>query len=492
VVPKQPKINPQAALIELLDKYENSQRGLTENRAYYESEQRPEAIGIAVPPEMRKLLAHVGYCRLYVDSIVDRLEVTGFRLANQSEADSVLWDWWQANFLDVEAPLGHADAFIHGKCFLTASRPGINEPGIDPNIPILRVEPPTSIYADIHPRTRQVTKAIRVANGVTEQDSDRPTFVTVYLPNETIYFERSVAQDWRITETVKHNMGAVPVVPLANRSRLSDLYGTSQITPELRSITDAASAIMMDLRGAAELMALPQRLIFGVKESDLVSYEEEDPETGETLIHRRSALETYMSHIIALEDHDAKAMQFSAADLRNFTEVLNHFDKKVATYTGLPPSYLTVTNDNPASAEAMRAAESRLIRLAELKAQLFGGAWEEIMRMGYRVMGMSVPPEAYRMETVWADPATPTYAAKADAASKLYANGAGLIPREQGRIDMGYSEETRRQMRDWDKDEEFGGLTALYASGKVLPSGATDPNAKQPTNESGNKDKEAK
>ena len=45
---------------ELLSKFEDHQLGLKDDKAYYDSERRPEAIGIAVPPEMRALLAHVG------------------------------------------------------------------------------------------------------------------------------------------------------------------------------------------------------------------------------------------------------------------------------------------------------------------------------------------------------------------------------------------------------------------------------------------------
>jgi hypothetical protein len=45
---------------------------------------------------------------------------------------------------------------------------------------------------------------------------------------------------------------------------------------------------------------------------------------------------------------------------------------------------------------------------------------------------------------------------------------------------MGYSEQERSQMREWDKDEEFGGLSALYNNGDLQPSGSTDPNAAAP------------
>jgi hypothetical protein len=104
---------------ELLSKFEESQLGLKDDKAYYDSERRPEAIGVAVPPEMRGLLANVGYPRLYVDSVAERQEVEGFRMGGEDQADMRLWDWWQANDLDVEASLGHTDAFIYGRSYIT-------------------------------------------------------------------------------------------------------------------------------------------------------------------------------------------------------------------------------------------------------------------------------------------------------------------------------------------------------------------------------------
>src|SRR5699024_2440457 len=49
----------------MIEDFEASQSGLSDNSAYYDAERRPEAIGITVPVEMQKLLAHVGYPRLY-------------------------------------------------------------------------------------------------------------------------------------------------------------------------------------------------------------------------------------------------------------------------------------------------------------------------------------------------------------------------------------------------------------------------------------------
>ncbi|ERB55594.1 hypothetical protein N806_31230 [Rhodococcus sp. P27] len=438
---------------DLLNTFDQVQTTLSDNTAYYESERRPTAIGIATPPEMRDLLANIGYPRLYINALADRIELEGFRLAGKDEADEQMWDWWQANFLDVESILGHTDALVHGRSYITVAAPDENEPGVDPSTPIIRVEPPTSLYATIDPRTRQVTQAIRATY---DEDGSQVIASTLYLPDSTTSWAREQGQ-WKQFSTINHGMGLVPVIPLANRTRLSDLYGTSEISPELRSVTDAAGRIMMNMQATAELMAVPQRLLFGVKPEDLGI----DPESG------RAVVEAYLARMIAIEDPEAKAFQFTAAELRNFTEALQELAKQAAAYTGLPPQYLSSQSDNPASAEAIKASESRLVKNAERKGRVFGGAWEQAMRVAHKVMnpGSDIDPALYRMETIWRDPSTPTYAAKADAASKLYNSGNGVIPKERARIDMGYSVEERRQMRVWDEqDNPMDQLASLYGT----------------------------
>jgi hypothetical protein len=393
-----------------------------------------------------------------VDAIAERQEIEGFRLGKSDKGDEELWDWWQANNLDVEATLGHTDSLIYGCSYITVAAPNSEvDIHVPPDVPLIRVEPPTSLWAQIDTRTREVTQAIRA---IYDDEMSEQIACTLYLPEETIQWAKEQGI-WKVVNRVRHGMMLVPVIPLANRTRLSDLYGTSEITPELRSVTDAAARILMDMQGTAELMAIPQRLIFGVKPEDLGV----DPETGARLF------DAYMARILGFEDPDAKAMQFNAAELRNFVDALDALDRKAAAYTGLPPQYLSFSSDNPASAEAIKSSESRLVKKTERKNKIFGGAWEQAMRVAYKAMkGGDIPPEMFRLESVWRDPSTPTYAAKADAAAKLFANGMGVIPRERARIDMGYSITEREEMRQWDQeDNPMGQLAQMYGKPQLAP-----------------------
>lgn len=72
-----------------------------------------------------------------------------------------------------------------------------------------------------------------------------------------------------------------------------------------------------------------------------------------------------------------------------------------------------VSSDNLASAEAIRSAESRLVKKTERTARLFGGAWEQVIRLAMLIQDGTISKLAFRMETTWRDPSTPAVAAKA-------------------------------------------------------------------------------
>lgn len=465
-------VDPEKERDDLLDKFEQAQSTFKASKSYYDGEPRPESVGLPVPQRQRDQRVNVGYGRLYVDAIAERQEIQGFRLGGADQADDELWDWYQANNLDIESTLGHVDAYVYGRSYITLSEPDTElDPQADPKVPVIRVEPPTALYAVIDPRTRKVSKAIRA---VQNEDASEIIAATLYLIDKTIVWFKEEGE-WAAPKTYPHDLGVVPVIPIPNRTRLSDLYGSSQITPEVRSLTDTAAQILQNMRSTANTMAIPQRLLFGVKPEELGI----DPDTGQRLF------DAYIANIIAFEDHEAKAQQFNAAELRNFTDALQEIAKQVASATGLPPQYLSSQSDNPASAEAMRASESRLVTTVERKNKIFGGAWEEAMRIAYQLMkGGTIPPQYLRMETIWRDPSTPTYAAKADAATKLYANGLGVIPKEQARIDMGYSIVERQNQKKWDEEEAAAGMAGMVgtlygtttpATGKPAPASKAPP-----------------
>lgn len=440
---------------DLLTELNGKQGELNTNQAYFDATLRLRALGLSTPPEMRHLTAAVGWPAMYIQSLEERLDVEDFRMGDDSVGDDRLRNWWQANLLDVESGPGHTEALVHGIAYVTVSAPNEDE---DPDIPIMRLESPFNFIAKQDYRTRKVKSALRVY-----ENPDLPSekYVALYLPDRTVYLGQSKnsSAQWFVDDVVGHDLDRVLVSPLVNRARIHEWCGRSEISNELRSATDAASRIMMDLQAAAELMAIPQRILFGVSEEDFPV----------DVSRPGAAMEAYMARIMAFENEGGKATQFSSADLRNYVDALQELAKQVASYTGLPPQYLSFSSENPASAEAIKSSEARLVKKVERKARLFGQSWEEAMRLGMLVIDGSIPRDAYKLETVWRDPSTPTFAAKADGTTKLHA--AGIIPTEQARIDLGYSDIQRKEMSKMDKSDPVSQLNQLLFTQEATQQG---------------------
>lgn len=437
----------------------NRRNALAKNVNYYEAEARPEAIGLAVPVKMRALLSPVDWARMYVTSIEERLDIEGFRMGGASEADDELWSWWQANNLDDLSSYAHTEALLHGIAYVIVSSRDNEEddPTESKEAPRIIVESPVWMWADIHPVTGKVIEAIRVKK-VLKTTPGQFDLLTHYRKNDTLVYSQGVDGSWTKIGSVEHNLGVVPVVPIVNRARISDTDGFSQVTTALRKAIDDASRLKMNLSATAELMAVPQRVLFGV-----------DPnEVSDNPQNKEKAFEAYIARIMAFADPEGKAVQFQAAELRNFAEGIAVIRQDAASATGLPMGYFAISSDNPASADAIRLSETRLIKTAERKQRLFGSAWEQVMRIAKLIMGQLLGEDEFRMETVWRNAATPTYSAMADAVVKLAtatgSDGRTVIPVERARVDLGYSQTERDQMAQWDKDAKALTPTDVLAS----------------------------
>jgi len=400
--------------------------------AYYEGAQRINNLGIAVPPNLEGLHIIANWPRLAVDSIEERLDVEGFRFPDTGAADQSLWDIWQENDLDEESSLAHIDSLVYGRSYVTV---GTNP---DSDTPLITVESPRDIAVTYDARLRRVDAALRLFN------ADRYGVehgAVIYLPDQTITVEREDRGDaWVVTNRDRHNLGFAPVVRLVNRQRTAERFGSSEMA-DVVPLTDAAARKLLALEVSAEYFAAPQRYILGASEQAFV-----DPDGNAV-----TAWETYLGRFLAMERDENGELpsvgQFAAHDFTPYTNVIHMYAQLVASVTGMPPHYLGFTPDNPASADAIRSGEARLVKRAERKQRAFGGAWEQVMRLALLIRDGRLPDGSQRLETLWRDAATPTQAAQTDAAVKLVAAGV-LPPFSDVALELiGFSEVTRERIR---------------------------------------------
>lgn len=374
--------------------------------AYFNGGQLVRDLGISIPPQLKGLHTVIGWPRIGVEALEQRLDLEAFRWADGSDS-SDLEEIAAANDLYDEASLAHLDALTYGREYVSV---GSGEEG-DP--PLITFESPLDMTMFWDARLRMAKAALR------ESVEDGVRIVTLYTPEQTIY-AAEVRDGWEVFDRDIHRLGMVPVLRMANRQRTADRVGKSEITPEVMSITDAACRRLMGMEVAAEFFGAPQRYILGASEGAFQDAE------GNT----KSAWETYIGRVLAMErDEDGQVPtvgQFAAHDPTGMTRIIDLYARIMATQLGLPPHMLGYTSDNPASADAIRSSEAMLVKKAERRIRRFGATHREAMRLALWVRDGEPPDKARRIDTVWRNPATPTIAAQTDAAVKMVQ--AGILP----------------------------------------------------------------
>jgi hypothetical protein len=404
--------------------------------AYYEGMQRVEQLGLAVPPALRKFLTIVNWPRVTVDALEERIDLEGFRLPGTDDRDEDLWRVWQANGLDEESQLAHLDALVFGRSYLCV---GANEN--DRDTPFVTVESPLEMVGERDPRTRAMAAALRIytRGGTTAASSPRADYATLYLPDVTIWLESTpdTSHMWVEVDRDEHMLGVVPVVPLVNRTRTARRGGVSEMA-DVIPLTDAAARALTNAQLATETLAVPQRYVLGAQPSDFQDV------NG----NFKTQWETYFSSVWALMNDKASVGQFAAADLSNFTKIVEHYAGLVSSVSGLPIRYYGQNTANPPSEGSINADESRLIKRAERRERAWGGSWEFGMRLVRRIQEGEWDPDLASMETMWRDPSTPTRAQTADAVVKLASTqigGVPILPLEMAREELGWSATKRER-----------------------------------------------
>lgn len=373
-----------------------SLRGYNNFEAYYDGEVRLDALGVSLPPEVRILEMVAPWPSLAVDVLSEVLRVDGFKHEDK-KVTSKLRKWWQANDLDTNIPLGITEALVQGAGYLIVG------PG-RAGTPRISVHQPSGMAVG-YDHMGDVNEAVRrYSVGDIEHAAH-------YQPGVTTYYRRG-SGGWSELSRKETGIPRIPVIPMLNKVRLGDTSGRSEML-QVMKLADAGSRSLTNLQVAQELLALPQRYMLG---SGVNEFKKPDGTMA-------SKLDVYLGYLLT-GPADGKVGQLPGADLSQIINTIKLYAQMVSSITGIPPSMLGISTDNPASAEAMRAAKERLISKAEAKQALFGDAIEEAMRVALMMDGVA-EDGLESLETVWRDPATPSQSAKA--ANGLQAHAQGVI-----------------------------------------------------------------
>lgn len=397
-----------ARLVEI-DRYEKYFDGL-----------QPLPIALSTKEYRKEFAAMLGAVRdnwmpLVVEATSERLNVEGFRLTKEPEADQLASVIWQRNYLDADAKLAHQTALITGRCpvMVWADMNGDAE---------ITVEHPGQVVIAYESGSRRTRAAALKA---WQDEWTDNWFYNVYLTNAIYKFtaDKNGENVKEIADSAILNpLGVVPIVELRNRLRLRDSQPRSELM-EVTSTQDQIDKSTIDMLVAAEFSAFRQRWATGVE----VPLDED----GKPV----EPFESAVQRLWTVGAPDARFGDFAPTDLKQYVELIESRIMSIARRTRTPPHYMLGAGSMP-SGESIKAAETGLVAKVKDRQVTFGESWEDVIRLAFQVEGDGERAGAMSAETIWSDPESRTESEHVDAVMKKQAL---QVPTLQLWEDLGYT-----------------------------------------------------
>lgn len=354
------------------------------------------------------------WCQVIPDACAERLMPQGFRLADGT-MDEKAKEAWKRSECDVEVGLALLEALISGRAFALVWKPD----GVNTEITFEHVS--QAIVEYVPGRRNKRAAGLKVW-----RDGDYE-FATLFEPKKVYRFQRLREGGWvdRREGLAKgeaahfpNPMGVVPLVEIANRSRLkgSPVSEIASVAP----MQDAINVFWAHLMTAADQLAMPARAVLGM---DRPTREILDDD-GEVIGEEDLPIDRFRrDRLLWLEKNGASIAEFSAADLGNYTGVIDVAVRHISAQTRTPPSYLTGEMVN-VSADALVASEAGLVSKVMERQRYFGAALREVMSLEALASGDKERAEALALgSVVWRDAQYRSEAQYADALTKYKAIG---------------------------------------------------------------------
>lgn len=383
-------------------------------------------LGFAMPPSLEKLAIPIGWPAKAVSALEHRLDIRGFLIPEDPDRDDGIDEIVRDNDLLLESSMAHTAGLIHGAAFVTVSA-GDQQAGEPPAIIAARsAREATALWSK---RSRQVTAGLTINSG---NGIDEPPQATLWLPHQVITITKSRA-GYQVQRT-PHQLGRVPMELLAFRPYLENEHGQPRINDVVMGLTDAAVRTVLRMEGTAEFFSFPQRYALGANKDDF-----------------ENTFKVYLNRLLALGRDDEGNLpelgEFKSSSPEPHIAQLRALGAQFAGEVGVPLNQLGIVQDNPSSADAIRAAESELIKTAERAQRGYSRPWSRTVAMAHQIyVGGRPDPRLDRLMTQWYSAATETQAATSQSVMALVT--AGVLP-ARGRItweQLGYDEATIRRL----------------------------------------------
>lgn len=374
---------------------------------YYDTEQAFKDLGIALPPQLRRARFYLGWATQAVRKPAMRSQFEGLRLPGSDDAFE-LREVFVQNRFEMELEQAIVSAYTHGLALMTVARGGDGENPVQ--IHGHSAESSAALWDRRHRR-------LSIAMTISEIDQDKPVEFVAYLPHVVLECAYTKGSGWS-ARRLSNGIGRVLAVPVTYDPQLRRPFGRSRLTNSVMALNDMAVRAYVRMEGNAEFYSSPQLALLGVDEE---AFGGEIPESQKFKL----AQDRFLA-LTKDQDGDKPALhQLQQATMTPHSDMLRTVAMAFTGETGIPPSSLGIVHDQPASAEAIRAAEhDLLIDVSYQNKHVLQTATVDIATLAVMVRDdLSEPPEdAWRMSARFADPEFRSMSAQADAVQKLSTN----------------------------------------------------------------------
>lgn len=378
--------------------------------------------------------ARSNYTGLVVESVRERARPVGFRSGGKGTQamDKDAWDLWQANSLDAECGIVHAQSLTFGRSYVLVGPP--DESGF----PVVTAEDPRQVTHVPDPVRR---RKVRAALKMWCDDETGWHHAVVYTEDIIYYYRKPKDRGYRPmfnqakwqedpeegdgTGQAANTIGVVPMIPFINRPDVRP-QGIGEFEDVL-DIQDRINTVVFDRMVISRMQAFRQRWAKGIKFED---------ENG----NPTAPFEPGADLLWGVEETDAQFGDFAETDLGPLLKATTSDVNDLAAITRTPPHYLLGALVN-LSGDALKAAETGLISKVKDRMTEWGESWEQVNRIAGKYTDRVVPIDA---ELMWADPESRSDAELADAATKKSTVG---VPWRQLMEDLNYSPTQIARMR---------------------------------------------
>ena len=386
-------------------------------------------------------------CPRVVNTLVDRLEVTGFTGAQEARAADI----WKANRLDLRSGEIHKEAAIEGDAFLLVWADALGEPTFYLNtadqmaVRYSQEMPGEIVYAGkvwigedgrgyatmYYPdRIEKYITRTKPSSGVLPEKGTKDLWDQrrVLVGVEPGLNEGDPDQEIEEPWPLPNPFNRVPIFHFANDAGLGE-YGKSELH-DVVPLQDILNKDLSDRLITQEFHSFPQRYAVGLEPDYDADGNAKAPTSGP-------------NRLWFTPDKDGKFGQFDAASLEGFIKVAENDRMEIGRVSGTPQHHF-MTTGTPPSGDALRTMEQPLTAKVDDRKDAWGAVWEDAMEFACSMP--SGDAENVDLTTVWKDK---TSVSSKEKAEEMVLWQTLEVPVQMIWQKLGFTKEEIDQMTEW-------------------------------------------